>query len=255
MSTAKVQEQFTRQAHRYARSRPHASGASLAALIDLARPRAGERALDVATGTGFTAFAVAERGASVVAADLTRGMLEEARRLAAERGLAGVRFVEAAAEALPFPSRTFELVTCRIAPHHFASIPAFLSEVRRILRPGGRLALADTTTFEDPEVDRWHQDVETIRDPTHGRNCTPSEWRRLAEAAGFTVETLSADERTDHSLSDWLRTSGSPPDAAAEVRRRFAEASTAVRSAFEIRDADGDVRFRWPCVTLLAYSK
>lgn len=247
-----AQKQFGQQAACYAVSRPHATGTSLGVMVNWAKPTPGERVLDIATGTGFTAFAFAESAAEVVATDITATMLHEARRLAVERQLRNIRFSQVAAERLPFRNHSFDIATCRIAPHHFASVPAYLRETHRILRPTGRLVLTDSSTPEQPDTNTWHQETERLRDPSHVRNYTPSEWRRLIGEAGFTLEELTTFHRTELVFSDWVRTSGSPPSLVDKLRRRFIEASPAVRDAFRIREVDGDFHFSWMLVILLA---
>ena len=153
--TRKVKAQFGRQAERYAASRPHATGDSLELMVEWAQPRPSDRILDVATGTGFTAFGFAARARRVVATDLTANMLTQARRLAGERGLTNLLFHLAAAEALPFHGGVFDIATCRLAPHHFASVPRFLAEMHRVLRSGGKLVLCDSASPEDPESFAW----------------------------------------------------------------------------------------------------
>ncbi|MFQ5848614.1 MAG: class I SAM-dependent methyltransferase [Candidatus Methylomirabilales bacterium] len=247
-----VQRQFGRQASCYAVSRPHATGSSLEVMVDWARPAPTDRVLDVATGTGFTAFTFAGAASEVVATDLTMNMLCEARRLAADRGVRNIRFLQTAAEALPFRNGSFHIATCRIAPHHFASVPAFLREIHRILGPAGRLVLTDSSSPEEPDIYAWHQQMERIRDNSHLRNYTPSEWQRLVAEAGFVLEEFTTAHRSELVFSDWMRTAGSPPEVVAELRRRFVEASPAIRDAFRIREVEGDFHFSWMLVILLA---
>jgi len=142
----KVKAQFGRQAERYAESRPHATGTSLDLMVEWATPTATDRVLDVATGTGFTAFAFASFARRVVATDLTANMLIQAHRLAGERTLNNLLYSLAEAEALPFRDGVFDISTCRIAPHHFGSVPRFLAEMYRVLRSGGTLVLCDSST-------------------------------------------------------------------------------------------------------------
>src|SRR5262249_6639698 len=118
-SKSLVQERFGNFAATYATSRPHAKGNSLLRLAELGAPQARWIALDIATGAGHVALALALRLAHVVASDLTLEMLGVARGLARERGVSNISFAEMRAEALPFGDATFDLVTCRIAPHHF----------------------------------------------------------------------------------------------------------------------------------------
>jgi ubiquinone/menaquinone biosynthesis C-methylase UbiE len=143
MNKSLVQQQFGAHAAAYATSTVHAKGASLGRLVELVQPERTWQALDIATGAGHTAAAFAPHVARVVASDLTDEMLAEARKLAAAKGYANMETAHADAEALPFADASFDLVTCRIAPHHFPNIAAFVAEVWRVLRRGGKFALVD----------------------------------------------------------------------------------------------------------------
>jgi demethylmenaquinone methyltransferase / 2-methoxy-6-polyprenyl-1,4-benzoquinol methylase len=98
------------------------------------------RALDLATGTGDIAFALAARGADVVALDITMRMIELAR---AKRGTSGPRFLVGDMLALPFPSRSFDLVTTGYGLRNVPDLAAAVGEIRRVLKPGGRVLSLD----------------------------------------------------------------------------------------------------------------
>src|SRR6185312_11464976 len=155
----KVQAQYGKQAQFYSVSRTHSSGDSLPLLVDMAQLDGSERVLDVATGTGFCAMAFAPHVREVVAYDLTPEMLAEAERLAASRGLTNMTTRQGAAEAMPFQDAEFDVVTSRVAPHHFASVPRFLAEAFRVLKSGGKRLIADTAAPDDPEADAWANEV------------------------------------------------------------------------------------------------
>ena len=112
-------------------------------ILDLVlRGRVGLDALDLGCGTGFLCFELVARGHRVTGVDFAPAMLAEARRKAAQRGVA-VRFEEADAERLPFPPASFDLAISRhllwTLPHPEAAIDEWI----RILRPGGRLIVVD----------------------------------------------------------------------------------------------------------------
>jgi len=186
MAKTLVQEQFGKTAASYLTSTPHAKGKSLERLVDLVQPQKDWRMLDVATGGGHVAYTFAPHVARVWATDITDEMLELVRGEAAKRGLANVRTAYAKAEALPFDDASFELVTCRIAPHHFESIPAFLREVHRVLTAKGVFALVDNVV-PPGSVGDYINAFERFRDPSHLRAWSMQEWRDALSSAGLTI--------------------------------------------------------------------
>ena len=198
MSKQKVQQQFGANAAAYATSPVHAKGYSLMRLVEITQPQPDWQVLDVATAAGHTAFAFAPHVAHVVASDLTPEMLTVAADLAAEKGLSNVSFEPADAEALPYEAAAFDLVTCRIAPHHFPDIQQFINEAARVLKPGGLLAVVDNivpgTHLRGKkarlinEAGNYVNAFEKLRDPSHGRCWSVSEWEHGFAQAGFAVQ-------------------------------------------------------------------
>src|SRR6266536_1092182 len=186
MAKSVVQEQFGATAAHYLTSKPHAKGKSLERLVELVKPQPGWRALDVATGAGHTAYAFAPHGARVWASDITEEMLALVREEIAKRKLGNVRVAYAKAESLPFEDASFDLVTCRIAPHHFDSIARFLDEARRVLKPGATLAITDNVV-PGGSVGDYVNAFERFRDPSHLRAWTIEEWRAALSHHGLRI--------------------------------------------------------------------
>jgi ubiquinone/menaquinone biosynthesis C-methylase UbiE len=181
-----VQEQFGKTAQDYLTSKPHAQGKSLERLVELAAPQPDWRALDVATGGGHTAYVFAPHVRRLWATDITDEMLAMVRREVDKRGLTNIRVAYAKAEMLPFEDQSFDLVTCRIAPHHFESIAAFLAETFRVLTPGGTLALVDNVV-PGGSVGDYVNAFERLRDPSHLRAWPMEEWRAALKDHGFAI--------------------------------------------------------------------
>lgn len=123
------------------------------ALVEYANPQPGERVLDVACGTGAPSLKVARRvGASggVVAADLSEEPLKIAAERARERALTNITFERADVHALQYPENSFDLITCRFGAMFFSDLPRALREMRRVLKPGGRVAFAAWGSFDQP---------------------------------------------------------------------------------------------------------
>src|SRR5579862_4932283 len=145
----RVSAQFGAAASAYTTSKVHADPQALRQVVELARAKPTDRALDIATGAGHTALALAPHVAEVVAYDMTEPMLRETARNAAARGLANIATQQGIAEALPFADASFDIVTARQAPHHFADIRAAIREMARVAKPGARIVIVDSASPED----------------------------------------------------------------------------------------------------------
>ena len=231
-----VRKQFGPAAEAYLASAVHAQGEDLARLIELLDPHPDDAVLDLGCGVGHTLRKVAPRVRLAVGADATAGMLEGARTLMSREGIGNVALVVSAAESLPFLDGWFDGVTCRLAAHHFADVPRAFAEVARVLKAGGRFVLSDNYAPDDPALDRWINTLEALRDPSHVREHTVTEWRALLERAGFRV---TAEERSTTVLETepWLARSRTPDEDATRVRAMLSDAPDTAKKAFAVRAA------------------
>jgi ubiquinone/menaquinone biosynthesis C-methylase UbiE len=238
--TSLVQKKFGEAAADYAASTVHAKGESLARLVALVQPQPSWRVLDVATGAGHTALAFALLVSKVTASDITDQMLAEAKRLAGERGLGNVKTARAKAEDLPFPDMSFDLVTCRLAAHHFDKPRAFVAEAFRVLLPGGILALVDNISPDEHKLARAYNDFEKLRDPSHGRCLGLAEWTTLLADTGFTVEYR---EHMDQPIEFAPWTARMRCDAPTVARLKGLLGEEPLRSFLRPREGDGGLVF------------
>ncbi|MBZ5749967.1 MULTISPECIES: class I SAM-dependent methyltransferase [Metabacillus] len=190
-----VQKQFGRSADAYVKSKGHSKGADLKKLVEMACPTGREEVLDVATGGGHTANALAPLVQKVTALDLTPEMLAAAERFIKGNGHANVVFVAGDAEKLPFPDETFDIVTCRIAPHHFPNVEHFIREAYRVLKAGGQFLVDDNVAPEDDEFDHFYNEIEKMRDYSHYRAWKKTEWLQMLELNGFETQQLYRFEK------------------------------------------------------------
>lgn len=224
-----VRQQFGANAEKYATSIVHAKGASLGRLVELLPFDASWYALDIATAAGHTAFAVAPHVLAVVASDLTPEMLNVAEAQARERGLNNVTTALADAEDLGFDDNSFDLVTCRIAPHHFSAPNRFVSEMARVVRPGGYVAMVDNVVPSDPEVAQFVNDWEAKRDPSHVRCLSVDEWLDLFTDSGLQIihSELLAKEM---GFSWWADNMAVPPAIQIELLAELQGAPAKIKS-------------------------
>jgi ubiquinone/menaquinone biosynthesis C-methylase UbiE len=235
-SRATSQERFGKLAQRYVTSESHAKGSELDRLVEMARPQPDWVALDIATGGGHTALKFAFFVAEVVATDITPTMLTEAEGFIGSQGVENVVFGLADAQELPFEDASFDLVTCRIAPHHFGDCPRFVRESARVLREGRLLLVQDHVVPEEERAARYVDQFERLRDPSHNRAYSQSEWIGMFQAAGLEVEHIEQIVKR-HAFVPWAARQDCTPEVMASLVQMIERASPEVSEWMRPRDS------------------
>jgi ubiquinone/menaquinone biosynthesis C-methylase UbiE len=231
-----VADAFGSTAAAYLTSQVHASGADLQALAATFAATCGNaRVLDLGCGAGHASFAVAPHVREVVAYDIAPPMLATVDAAARERGLTSVRTQQGAAESLPFDDASFDWVISRMSAHHWRDVPRALAEVRRVLRPGGRVRFIDVAGIDDPLLDTHIQAIELLRDASHIRDYRADEWIAMFEAAGFRAR-ISERWRIALELDSWVARMRTSACRVAAIREMWTEAPDEVRAYFSLRD-------------------
>jgi ubiquinone/menaquinone biosynthesis C-methylase UbiE len=182
-----LRKRFGASSEAYATSYAHSKGESLNILLQLINPKRSWKMLDVATGAGHTAMLFAPYVARVTALDITEEMVLKTIEMAAIKGVGNIDARVADAESMPFEDNTFDLVTCRLAFHHFTNQNKALSEMVRVLKPGGILGFVDNMVVDDPTASQYYNMVESIRDPTHRYVYPKSQLIRLLQGTGLKI--------------------------------------------------------------------
>jgi SAM-dependent methyltransferase len=205
-----VTDVWSQRAEAFRASPTHRDGPDLDLLVEWCEPGPGVKALDVATGGGHVARRLREAGCTVVTVDPAPGMRAD---------------VVAPADHLPFEDGSFDVVACRIAPHHFPDIRAAVDEMARV---SNALLVIEDNLFRGEHV----EEAERLRDPTHVRCYGEDEWKVFVTSAGFEVEQVERlDRRQD--VDAWLERVETPPDAAARIRELLADRITDGMLSFE----------------------
>lgn len=191
-----IQEQFGKNAASYVSSPIHKDGKDLVKMVGMADVNGQDVLLDIATGGGHTANSFASLVKKVTAVDLTTEMLIAAENFIKGNGHLNVEFVQGDAEQLPFSDDAFDIVTCRIAPHHFPNVDLFIKEVYRVLKSKGQFLLNDNVVPEKQEFDQFYNTIEKMRDYSHFRAWKKSEWIQKLEDSGLEIFEWHRFEKT-----------------------------------------------------------
>lgn len=236
-----VKKQFSRSADDYVKSQIHRKGTDLKRMLEMADITGNEVVLDVATGGGHTANAFAALVKNVTAMDLTPEMLTASKKFIHNNGHTNVLFVEGDAENMPFSDDQFEIVTCRIAPHHFPNIEKFISEVYRVLKNGGQFLLDDNVAPEEELFDHFYNKIEKKRDYSHYRAWKKTEWIQKIELEGFEIYELSRFEKRFEFMS-WCERMHLSEKVKEDLTDTILNAPEKVKCKFRINIEDNQVR-------------
>ncbi len=232
-----VEDQFGPRAQAYVNSAVHAAGEDLDALeavVALAAPR---HALDLGTGGGHVAYRLAAHAGRVTAADLSEEMLAAVAATARDRELDNIDTVAAPAERLPFEDAAFDFLACRFSAHHWRDFEGGLREARRVLRAGSPAVFIDACAPGDALLDTHLQAVELLRDTSHVRDYSASEWLGALGRCGFEARrVLTWRIRMD--FDAWTDRMQTPSLNRQAIRGLQASASNRVRDHFAI-ESDG----------------
>jgi SAM-dependent methyltransferase len=186
------------RAQLYRDSPAHREGEDLDLVVEWAA--GAETALDVATGGGHVARRLREAGIDVVSLDPAPGMQPD---------------VVSRGEDIPFAARSFDVVVCRVAAHHFEDVEKAMSEMARVSRDS--VIVVDNLFLDDRA-----EEADRLRDPSHVRNYTEREWRELFDAVGLRIEELRRLPKPIE-VEPWLERAGTPDEDAARVRDLLAD--------------------------------
>ncbi|MGT2471723.1 class I SAM-dependent methyltransferase [Paraburkholderia terrae] len=244
-----VADAFGSTAASYLTSQVHATGADLQTLAAAVAATPGAAVLDMGCGAGHASFAVAGSAGSVVAYDIAPQMLATVASAAVDRGLSNIRTQQGAAEKLPFDDASFDWVVSRMSAHHWHDVPLALAEVRRVLKPGGRVMFIDIAGSEHPLLDTHLQAVEVLRDGSHIRDYRADEWVAFFAAAGFEA-VVRERWRLDIEFDSWVARMRTPEARVVAIRSLWAFAPDEVREYFAVQE---DGSFKLDALMVEAY--
>lgn len=223
------------------------------ALLDALGLQPGMAVLDIAAGVGDTGLIAAQRvqpDGKAILGDQAEAMVRAAALRAQELGLHNVEARQLNAEWLDLPTASLDAALCRWGIMLMADPEAALRELRRVLRPGGRLALADMVADEDEQLAAAQNRLERMRDPSHAGMLSISWIAGTIEGLG--LGQIAVQSRTiERPVEPWLTQSATSAEVADAIRQELRdELAGGPQTGLAPHEQDGELRFRqtWACV-------
>lgn len=244
-----TQKLFGKKAQEYSNSSLLVNKGNLDLILEIAMISRTDRVLDVATGTGFLAEAIADTDAEVIATDFTLSMLEKSRELLTGRSNTVLALADA--DNQPFMENSFDVVTCRVAVHHFANPQIAFHEMARVCKPGGRVVIMDVVSAEDKEKSELHNEMAKLRDPSEFRQWRRSELEEMLKTSGLTISNV---ELWPHQMAfdEWIRLGGADDATAEIIREMMIDSMDGDKATLNPEIKDGDLYFTWNTAVIVA---
>ncbi|WAS99993.1 class I SAM-dependent methyltransferase [Rouxiella chamberiensis] len=230
----RVSQQFSPNAKNYLTSAVHAQGADLDRLASLLAAYPHAQVVDLGCGAGHASFTAAKNVARVIAYDLSAEMLAVVEQTAADKALSNIETRQGYAESLPFADASMDVVISRYSAHHWHDVGQALREVRRILKPGGKLIMMDIASPGHPVLDVHLQVVEKLRDTSHVKNYATGEWLQMLNEAGMRTTALNSG-KLELEFGSWIARLNTPTHFVTAIRELQKVSSEEVVHYFAIQ--------------------
>ena len=213
----KVKQQFSKQSQTFdSYQNEDAKNTFTENVVKAMQLNGNEKILEVAAGTCGFGRKIAPFAMSVIELDATEEMLQKGKTANEKAGLRNVEYKVGLAESIPFEDGEFDIVCTRLAFHHFENPEEVLKEMRRVLKPSGKIAVIDMIADED-EARETANRFETIRDNSHSKTLSKNEFMSLLKHAGMTV-LYTAEHCIPIEFEKWISLTELTVEDEAEIR-------------------------------------
>jgi ubiquinone/menaquinone biosynthesis C-methylase UbiE len=246
-----ILDQFTRQATPFSTAGTITDANALRMIVDAAAPRASDTVLDVACGGGIVVCGFAPHVKHATGIDMTPAMLDRAKLIAAEKGIANVTWDRGDVTALPYADGAFDIVVTRFSMHHFLDPIGVLREMARVCAPEGRVVVVDMYASDEPtKATEWNR-AEKLRDPSHVRCLTLGELRALFPEVGLPEPGASFYELRDEIRNLLARSFPNPGDDV-KIIEMYAASAEDDRLGIPVKRVGERIDYAFPIAVLAA---
>jgi ubiquinone/menaquinone biosynthesis C-methylase UbiE len=216
-----VREEFSRQAAKFGDQGLTLSSQEILNWITESLPlNKAHRVLDVAAGTGHLSRAIVPFVREVLAMDITRGMLNQARQENAHGNFDNIFLQEGSAEDLPYEAETFDFVTSRLSIHHFENPVIPLREMVRVCKLKHRIGIIDLLSPTDQKISETYNHLERLRDPSHTMALSRQQMEKMMTEAGIFIEKIKIQD-IEVDFQRWVQMTETKVETAEVIRDRL----------------------------------
>jgi ubiquinone/menaquinone biosynthesis C-methylase UbiE len=241
--------QFGSRAEAYSKGNIFVDGVYLSEIVKRSGVTKNHRVLDVATGAGFLALEFAKNARAVIGCDLTRNMLMKAIEKQEISGLDNTGFLLSDVESLPFPDKSFDIISCRFAFHHFPDPRKALTEMKRVCKK--RMVIVDGVSSEERDKSLFHNRIEKLRDPSHVRIYALSEMKNMVEDTGVVISGLTHRD-IPQGFGDWMNRAGTDANTTEVIEDLMRQSVNGDGTGLRVKLENGRLGFTYDTVILIA---
>jgi ubiquinone/menaquinone biosynthesis C-methylase UbiE len=241
--------QFGSRAEAYSKGNIFVDGVYLSEIVKRSGVTKNHRVLDVATGAGFLAIEFAKTAQTVIGSDLTRNMLMKAIEKQEISGLDNTGFLLSDVESLPFPDKSFDIISCRFAFHHFPDPRKALTEMKRVCKK--RMVIVDGVSSEERDKSLFHNHIEKLRDPSHVRIYALSEMKNMVEDTGVVISGLTHRD-IPQDFRDWMNRAGTDANTTEVIEDLMRQSVNGDGTGLRVKLENGRLGFTYDTVILIA---
>jgi len=243
-----ILDQFSKQAIPFSKIPEHSDKLIFDLIIKTAGAKIDDTVLDVACGPGLMTSAFAKVVKNTRGIDMTPEMIKRAKEVQKENGLKNMTWDIGDAFSLPYENDSFSLVITRYSFHHYLEPEKAVIEMKRVCKPGGRVAIIDVST--PIEKQKYYDEVEKIRDPSHTKALTPEKFMEIVKSAGL-VNIKTEFYRLGRELESQISCSFPEEGGADKMRKIFGEDIGINKTGFEPEKINGQIIIYYPHIIIV----